>query len=305
MQSGVIRVALVGRGRVGGLYVSAIRRAPGLRLAAVCDIDPSATWADELAGLPVYPSVDRLCESGDFDAAVVATPPATHGPIVLQLIEAEKPVCCEKPLVCAPADAGTLDQAARELRVPVFTAFHRRYNRNLAIAAHLRGSHILDARVRYLEDIGQHAGSSSWYFDRTISGGGCLMDNGPNALDLLREVVGPYTVTGCVLSRDATGLDRSAQVTGRTPTGGTVRADLDWDLAGAEEKSLTIETADGQVRRIDLLAGFPGFKESLRHEYDGILQSFGAYLRAGHTGVDRRGLWSVTAIAAAYGCGGP
>ncbi len=46
-------------------------------------------------------------------------------------------------------------------------------------------------------------------------------------------------------------------------------------MAG-ETKDLTVTLADGTVLSADMLEGRSGFKESLWHEYEGILRDFGA-----------------------------
>src|SRR5262245_54084681 len=93
-----VRLAVVGCGRIGGTYLDVASTIPEARLAAVVDDDPSARdRAAERPGVRGFAGVADLVASGEAEAAVVCTPPATHAPIVSELLGAGLHVICEKP----------------------------------------------------------------------------------------------------------------------------------------------------------------------------------------------------------------
>ncbi|GLZ31836.1 hypothetical protein Lesp02_40240 [Lentzea sp. NBRC 105346] len=267
----MIRVGVVGLGVISRFYLRAIASSPSFELAAVCDLDP-----DLLAPHEVPAFTDHRDLLGVVDAVIVTAPNDVHAAVCRDAIAAGLPVCVEKPLATTLADGVELVEAARKRDVALFTAFHRRYNRNvLALPVTAPVRHVT---VRYLERIEEHVGRDRWYLDATRCGGGCVADNGPNALDVARLFVGPLSLVDATVTRDELGVDRRALLRLDKAT-----IELDWSFPG-EVKDVTVELVDGIMLHADMLAGFAEFKGSLWHEYAGILREFA-------TAVERRGAW--------------
>ncbi|MDQ0791252.1 putative dehydrogenase [Streptomyces sp. B3I8] len=277
-----LRVGMVGLGMISRFYLAALERSPDTELVAVCDRDPAA-----FAGLPAH--LDRhtdhrlLLRESDVDAVVVDVPNDAHFPVCRDVLAAGRAVCVEKPLATRVTDARALVRHARECGLPLFTSFHRRYNDPVrALLRRLPEGVPVDAlTVRYKETIEEHAGRDRWYLDPVRCGGGCLADNGPNALDLVRLFLGgDLRVERVALDRAAHGVDRAARILLRAPaTGARARVELDWSYPG-ERKTIEVRLADGRVDAADMLAGHTGFKGSLWHEYDGVLRDFVQRVRA-------------------------
>ncbi|WP_410668070.1 Gfo/Idh/MocA family protein [Amycolatopsis sp. cmx-4-68] len=272
----MIRVGLVGLGVIGEFYRAAITARPDMCLAAVCDLRPDLLEGYESAR---YTDHRRMLAEAGLDAVVVTVPNDAHAAVCRDALAAGVAVCVEKPLATTLFDAVALDQLARAVRRPLFTAFHRRYNDNLRSLLSRVDHPIRHVTVRYLERIEDHVGVDAWYLDPVRCGGGCVADNGPNAFDLVRSFLGDVAVTGVEIVRTG-GVDRQAVVALRASSGATARVELDWSFPG-EVKDVRIESADGTVRRADLLAGHPGFKQSLKHEYRGVVADFAALVRTG------------------------
>jgi predicted dehydrogenase len=241
------------------------------------------------------------------DALVVAVPNDVHLPLCRDALAAGVPVCVEKPLALTAAEGSVLVDMARRCRVPLMTAFHRRYNDAVrALERRTADREIRSVRVRYLERIEEHLGGEDWYLDPDRCGGGCVADNGPNAFDLVRLLLGEVAVTGCEIHRDGSGVDRRAVIRLRGRTGTTATVELDWSYPG-ERKDIAVESADGEVLHADMLAGHTGFKASLWHEYEAVLTEFAGLVRAGApTGPGAPGgLAALELVEAAYRCARP
>ncbi|HET9381072.1 MAG TPA: Gfo/Idh/MocA family oxidoreductase [Streptomyces sp.] len=298
-----LRLGVIGLGAISPYYLAAAQRLPGWDLAAVCDTrrqtldaydGPAARYRDHTA----------LLEQARPDAVVVAVPNHVHLPVCRDALAAGVPVCVEKPLALTAAEGRVLLDQARCCEVPLMTAFHRRYNTAVrALALRAAGHEIRAVRVRYLERIEEHLGGEDWYLDPARCGGGCVADNGPNALDVVRLLLGDVTVTDCVLHRDDSGIDRRALIRLHSLTGATASVELDWSYRG-ETKDVEVELADGRVLYADMLAGHPGFKASLWHEYEAILTEFaslvGPRVPAGPGA--HGGLAALDLVEAAYEC---
>ncbi|QMU71333.1 Gfo/Idh/MocA family protein [Streptacidiphilus sp. P02-A3a] len=271
-------LAVVGLGVISRFYLAAVEESPAFRLAAVCDLDPHSLdpWQGRV---PCYRDHRELLAGERLDAVVVTVPNDVHAAVCRDSLAAGVAVCVEKPLATTLADADALAALAASGGVPLLTAFHRRYNQRVAELARrvTGGPPVVSVTVRYFERIEEHVGRDRWYLDPARCGGGCLADNGPNAFDLVRLFLGEVAVTGARIERDAGGLDRRASVALAGGGGARARVELDWSYDG-ELKDVEVELADGTVHRADMLDGYPGFKQSLWHEYAGILADFAGLL---------------------------
>ncbi|MFD6080378.1 Gfo/Idh/MocA family protein [Streptomyces hydrogenans] len=279
-KDGPLRLGIAGLGVISRFYVTAAERMPEWEVAAVCDLREEAL-APFRGRVACHTDHRAMLAAGPLDALVVAVPNHAHAEVCADALRAGVPVCVEKPLALDPADGRRLAALSRERGVPVLTAFHRRYNdRVLALLDRLPAPdapvRVESVTVRYLERIEEHIGADTWYLDPARCGGGCVADNGPNAFDLVRLLLGetPSEVVAAEVVRDAAGTDRQAVVELAGP-GGRGRVELDWSYPG-EVKDVVVRLDDGTELSADMLGGRPGFKESLWHEYEGVLRDVAA-----------------------------
>jgi predicted dehydrogenase len=127
-----IRVAVVGLNGRGREHLRQLRALPGVRIAAICDVDTAvlARTAESLAkdGLTPEKFTDfrRLLESPGVDAITVATPNHWHALMGIWACQAGKDVYVEKPvshnvwegrqLAAAAAKYGRVVQAGMQVR---------------------------------------------------------------------------------------------------------------------------------------------------------------------------------------------
>lgn len=111
-----VDLGIIGCGAISDVYFEAANRFDALRIAGCADID--AERAEEKAskhGVPAAYDVDGLLAEPGIDVAVVLTPPAHHGEVALQALEAGKHVYTEKPLAPSRAEGeAILEKAAVE-----------------------------------------------------------------------------------------------------------------------------------------------------------------------------------------------
>ncbi|MDI2027045.1 Gfo/Idh/MocA family oxidoreductase [Saccharopolyspora sp. TS4A08] len=266
------RVGVVGLGAISAYYLAAVE-ARGWELAAVCDLRP-----DRLRGFAphvgCFTDHRALLGSVELDGLIVTAPNDAHAAVCRDALRRGVPVCVEKPLAVSLDDARELVAIATRSGVPLLTSFHRRYNdnvRRLLTEVTARGG-ATALRVRYLERIEEHLGGDTWYLDPVRCGGGCVADNGPNAFDLVRLFLGDVDLVHAVVKEEG-GTDRQAVIELESASGVPAVVELDWSHPG-ETKDVEMLLADGTRLRADMLAGHPGFKNSLWHEYHGVLDEF-------------------------------
>ena len=272
-----LAIGVIGLGAISSYYLDALRHISGAHVVAVCDSDMTKLSSFDPSAITTTTDHRELVQVPQLDAAIVSTPNNRHADMCSTALEAGLDVCCEKPLTLTSADACALRDTAGRAGGMLFTAFHRRYNQHVRrLACQL--SRYVDAhgpvsacRVRYLERIEDHCGGERWYLDPGTSGGGCLSDNGPNAFDVVRLLLGDCEVAASALERPD-GLDVPARV--EQEAGGVpALVELDWAYPG-ERKDVTVELADGTRVGADMLCGFAGFKASLAHEYELVVDDF-------------------------------
>jgi len=113
-----LRLALIGAGRWGRVYIRSIAGVESLALAAVASSNPQTRTL-----LP--PGCRQLSDwratiaLPEVEAVIVATPPSLHFAMAKAALEAGKPVLVEKPFTCDTAEAEALAALSRRLSVPL------------------------------------------------------------------------------------------------------------------------------------------------------------------------------------------
>lgn len=105
----MLKIAIIGLGRVTNHHIRAIGAVGGMTLVAGCDTRASAR--EELPeGVPFFQNHRELIEACDADVFVVATPPATHHDIAGDVLKSRRGLVLEKP---ATANQEELDGLLR------------------------------------------------------------------------------------------------------------------------------------------------------------------------------------------------
>jgi predicted dehydrogenase len=192
-----VRVAVVGVAGIGQAHLFAIGAVNGMTLAGVCDVDPErAAKAAADHGTIVFGTFDTLCTSGDVDAVVIATPPATHAPLARAAIENGLHVYCEKPFTTIAGEGYELAQAATDRGVVVQVGLQFRYHRAYAAARHIVTTGGIGEVFR-ADLVATNWFRAQRYFDASpwraawrTSGGGVIMAQAIHQLDALITMAG-------------------------------------------------------------------------------------------------------------------
>lgn len=125
----MIRVAVLGAGRIGQIHAANVAANPRATLVAVADpVQAAARTLASKLGCEASTDAEALIARSDVDAVVIGTPSDTHARLMLLAARAGKAVLCEKPV---DNDLAKADEAVAELErlgVPVMLAFNRRFD---------------------------------------------------------------------------------------------------------------------------------------------------------------------------------
>ena len=128
----MLKVGLLGAGRIGQIHAVNIASHPESALVAVSDLHASAAEAVARKFGSVARSSDEIIADADIDAVLIATSTDTHSDLIEAAVAAGKAVLCEKPLDLNLDRARACQKAAAASDVPVMMGFNRRFDHNFA-----------------------------------------------------------------------------------------------------------------------------------------------------------------------------
>jgi predicted dehydrogenase len=204
MTKPTIRLALVGTGGRGQIYVDVLRRMDPTEAvwAAMCDIRPEVLarfCADnQLEGVPQVLGVDRLVQRDDVDAVLICTPDHAHRQPAEACFGAGLQCLVEKPLATTPDDARAICAAAGRAGKLLHLGFVLRYDPCAQRLCRMLADGAIGRPLVCLvhEAVGWFHGSTymrRWNRFRKFSGD-MLLHKGCHTLDLVNAITGAYPV---------------------------------------------------------------------------------------------------------------
>jgi myo-inositol 2-dehydrogenase / D-chiro-inositol 1-dehydrogenase len=128
-EEGMLRIAVLGCGRIGKMHAANIAAHPRAALSAVYDIDWSAAEAVAARhGVRIFSSPEEVFASPDVDAVLVATVTSTHADYIERAVAAGKPVLCEKPIDLSLERVNRCAERVSAKGVPIQIGFNRRFD---------------------------------------------------------------------------------------------------------------------------------------------------------------------------------
>lgn len=128
----MLKVGLLGAGRIAGVHATAITSHPQSELSAVSDFHPEA--AEKLAAQygAVARSTDEIIADPEIDAVLIATSTDTHSDLMEAATRAGKAVLCEKPVDLSLERARACQNVVDATGRPVMVGFNRRFDTNFS-----------------------------------------------------------------------------------------------------------------------------------------------------------------------------
>ncbi len=204
------RVALFGCGWIQDFHARGVR-AHGDALVAVANHrEESGHVFAKRHGIPrVTTDWEALAADPEVEAAIVSTPNALHAPQSIALLRNGKHVLVEKPMATSVAECDEMVEASRATDASLMVAHCWRFRDEVVAMRDRIASGELGEVVK-TRGYGVHAGwgPSGWFTDRSLAGGGALVDMGVHAIDTARFLLGdpePDRVCATIGTRYADG----------------------------------------------------------------------------------------------------
>lgn len=126
----MVRIAVLGCGRIGRMHAANIAAHPRAQLAGVFDVHrPAAEEVSSGLATRLFGSASSAIESGDVDAVLIASSTPTHADLLEAAVAAGKPTLCEKPIDLSLARVAACAERIRGTSVPIMLGFVRRFDR--------------------------------------------------------------------------------------------------------------------------------------------------------------------------------
>ena len=187
-----LRIGVAGAGLIGRRHVELVRASREATLVAIAEPAPHGADLAQSLGVPCFASLPDLLGAVAVDAAIVATPNASHVADGLACVERGVPALIEKPIADTVEDAGRLVAAAERSRVPLLVGHHRRHSPLLQAARALVADDVLGPLVAVTGSAlfrkpDRYFAEGPW---RAQPGGGPLLINMIHEVDDLRMLCG-------------------------------------------------------------------------------------------------------------------
>jgi predicted dehydrogenase len=110
----MLRIGIVGCGKIADSHAAQIQRIRGCELVGVCDPEPimAQQLAERFAIKDYYTDLEAFLETARPDVVHITTPPQSHLPIGLSCLESGAHILVEKPFTIDTKDAQILIDAA-------------------------------------------------------------------------------------------------------------------------------------------------------------------------------------------------
>lgn len=198
----MVRIGIIGLGRISASHIDGIKKAGGAEITAICDIDSEKlqTIGDTLC----IPESHRFTDYHDLiccpevDAVEICTPNYLHVPMAIDAAKAGKHVQVEKPIGISSTDG--IDQllaAVEENGVVNMMDFSYRFRAAVRYAKHLleqgKLGKLLNVNIEYLQSGVFIPGRRlEWRFVKEYAGSGTLADLGVHLIDMTRFLIGDF-----------------------------------------------------------------------------------------------------------------
>ena len=191
----MIKVALIGAGKMGLSHLSILGAHPDVQIVGVCDTSKMVLDVmEKYTKIPTFTDHEKMLEKAKPDAVFVSVPTKFHYNMVKDLLNRKIHVFAEKPLCLEPLQSGDLVKLAAANNCINQVGYHNKFVGTFQEVKRI-------VKGGYLGDIYHFTGEAygpvvvkkkqdTWRSDPS-EGGGCLMDYASHVIDLINDILAP------------------------------------------------------------------------------------------------------------------
>ncbi|HEY7322775.1 MAG TPA: Gfo/Idh/MocA family oxidoreductase [Candidatus Binatia bacterium] len=149
----MLRVSIVGCGKIADQHVHAIRRIPDCSIVAVCDQEPlmAKQLAERFQIAGVFSNVHEMLKTVSPDVIHITTPPQSHYTLAKECLEAGTHVYLEKPFTVTSQEAESLIELAERKNVKITAGHNLQFTLEMLEMRRLMKEGLLGGEPAHLE----------------------------------------------------------------------------------------------------------------------------------------------------------
>ena len=225
---GPVRWGLVGWGSLAQKRLApAFASSTTSTLTAVATPRREASPSASFDGVSMVGSLEELLSDATIDAVYIASPNALHLEHALAALSAGKHVLCEKPMGISHEECTVLINESERVGKELGVGFNNRFNPVHRDLQKVIRDGTVGRPILLSVEFSLRTNRQGWRRDRSVAGGGAIVDLGIHCIDLARFVLDDEIVeVSALVDQDELGLDQSVLATLRFAGGafGLLRA---------------------------------------------------------------------------------
>ena len=242
-----MRIGIVGFGKMGMLHGALLNSIEGVEIAAIADTSKMVLRAFKsvLPHIKYFSSYEAMLDQCSLDAVIISTPSFSHIPIAKYAANRDVNIFIEKPMSSNLEQAVGLYELLKEKPLVCMIGFSSRY-----IPTFVKGKEIIESNIlgkidsvkaqAYIADVFTKQGG--WRYNKSLSGGGVLIDVGVHMIDLLCWYFGKIgSVRGSIKSIYSENVEDEANTHLNFKNGLGVGFDCSWSKVGYRKLYLKME----------------------------------------------------------------
>ena len=252
-----VNLGIIGLGSMGSLHLNNCLKLSNANLVAVSDVSKKALTAAKIAGVKkTYADYEKLLADEEIDAVIIALPNHFHLQCASKAADKKKHIFLEKPIARDVAEAKEIVLVAQKNSVKLMMGYPLRFNPIFrGLKEKIESGCLGDIEGAYATFIGagpffERAVDNApmpvpeWWFNKTLTGGGVLLDLGSHMINLLRWYFGEITDIRSQLShRFNMDFEDSAICLAKFSSGTTAVIRLGWFSQELQQKVELLGTA--------------------------------------------------------------
>lgn len=266
-----IRLGLIGLGYIGKVHLRNCLKLKSGKLIAVADTSKRALNLARRMGIKkVYTDYRSLLSDDSVNAVIIALPTYLHAQCVKTAAEAKKHIFLEKPLARHFQEGRDVLRTASDNGVKMMVGYNFRFARPFQdLKERIEKGELGEIQMAYAVNLGPGPFITrtedymphpvpGWWFEKSLSGGGVLMDLGCHMINLLRWYLGEVTTAKASLgNRFGLDLEDHATCMLQFKTAGKAVINVGWfsqeqqtkvELYGTVGHDFAIHQAPGKVK---------------------------------------------------------
>ncbi len=251
----MIKVALIGCGKISRGHLNAFKTIDDAKIVAACDLAEENLKAvcDETGAAPYTDYKQMIKElANELDLAIITLPHGLHGEATCFCAEHGVDVFLEKPMGIDSDDCKRMIEACEKAGVMLWVGHLQKYMPHNVFVKSLIDSGELGELVSYSETRNCNYFSDDrprWFLSKKMSGGGIMINLGAHALDKLKFFTGADVaeINGGVHIRDGYDCEDSGQAFVKMSNGVTAQLTL-IGHTGAIYETVALYLTKGEIR---------------------------------------------------------